>query len=265
MTALEPLRAQPAILVFLHLPRTGGTTLHEALSARYAPDEICPVRVNRLDQMPAEDFARYRLFSGHYRFEHLALTPTPRVTVTVLREPRARLVSLWQHWRRHWPSPEQKNEGVRLAREMGLRDFLRSDHLEVLEAFDNALARQLAGNCRARAPGVYTRWAWTDKAPLTEEEIVQAACRNLSSFDLVGFTGALDTLHGALCERMGWPAPAPLPRRNGHDQAEPGLFAVPDESIPPETMVELDRLTRLDRRVWDYALARTGEEIVWAP
>lgn len=265
MTAPDPLRAPPAILVFLHLPRTGGTTLHEALSARHPPDEICPVRLNGLDQMPAEEFARYRLFSGHYRFEQLALTPAPRVTVTVLREPRARVVSLWQHWRRHWPTPAHKNEGVRLAQEMGLRDFLRSDHLEVLEAFDNALARQLAGNCRARSPGLYTRWAWKDRAPLAEEEIVEAACRNLASFDLVGFTGALDALHAALCDRMGWSAPAPLPRLNGRDQAVPGLFAVPDEPIPPETRVELDRVTRLDRRVWDYALARAGEEIVWAP
>ncbi|WP_206932221.1 sulfotransferase family 2 domain-containing protein [Roseococcus thiosulfatophilus] len=265
MTAPDPLRAHPAILVFLHLPRTGGTTLHEALSKHHAPDEICPMRLNRLEVLPPEDIARYRFFSGHYRFEHVALTPTPRVTVTVLREPRERVVSLWQHWRRHWPSVTHKNEGVQLAQELGLRDFLRSDHLEVLEAFDNALARQLAGDCRARAPGVYTRWAWKDRAPLTEEEIVEAACRNLSSFDLVGFTGALDPFHAAVCARMGWSGPAHLPRTNGHDQEVPGLYAVPDEPIPPETQVELDRVTRLDRRVWDYALARAGEDIVWTP
>lgn len=265
MTAPDPLRAPPAILVFLHLPRTGGTALHEALSARHAPDEICPVRMNRLEEMPTEDFARYRLFSGHYRFEHLALMPAPRLAVTVLREPRARIVSLWRHWRRHWPKLAEGNEGLRLAQGLDLRDFLRSTHREVLEAFDNAMARQLAGDCRARAPGLYTRWAWKDMAPLAEEEIVEAACRNLASFDLVGFTGALDPLHAALSERMGWPAPPPLPRRNTHDQEEWGVHAVPAEPIPPEAVAELDRVTRLDRLVWDFALAGAGEDIIWAP
>lgn len=255
----------PAILAFLHLPRTGGTALHEALSARHAPEEICPSRMNRLDEMPRGEIARYRLFSGHHRFEHLALMPAPRLAVTVLREPRARVVSLWRHWRRHWPQVAEGNAGLRLAQGLGLRDFLRSDHLEVAEAFDNAMARQLAGDCRARAPGLYTRWAWTDTAPLAEEAIVAAACRNLARLDLVGFTPALDALHAALCARMGWPAPAPLPRRNSHDEEAWGVHAVPAEPIPPEAGAELDRMTRLDRQVWDFALARARGRPVWAP
>jgi len=258
-------RASPAILVFLHVPRTGGTALHEALSARTAPGEICPARMNRLEEVPPEQLVRYRLFSGHYRFEHLALLPEPRLAVTLLREPRARVVSLHRHWRRHWPELARDNAGLRLAQSHGLRDFLRSGHLEVLEAFDNAMARQLAGDCRARAPGRYTRWAWKDPTPVDDEAIVEAACRNLARLDLVGFTGALDALHLALSARMGWPDPAALPRRNAHGQEAWGLNAVPAEPLPPGAEEELDRVTRLDRRVWDHALAQAAGRPVWAP
>lgn len=257
--------ASSAILVLLHVPRTGGTSLHHAFSARFAPEEICPERLNRLDTLPVAEVARHRLFSGHYRFEHLALMPAPRLAVTVLREPRARLVSLYRHWRRHWAELADAKQALRLAQTLSLRDFLRSDHIEVAEAFDNAMARQLAGDCRARAPGQYTRWAWEDRTPVAEEAIVEAACRNLSSFDAVGFAGALDALHGFVATRMGWSVQGPLPRLNAQDQAAWGLHALPHEEVPPEAMEELDRLTRLDRRVWEHALAQAQGRALWCP
>jgi hypothetical protein len=257
--------ASSAILVLLHVPRTGGTSLHQAFSLRFAPEEICPERLNRLDSLPAEELARYRLFSGHHRFEHLALMPAPRLAVTVLREPRARLVSLYRHWRRHWPALAEGNEGLRLARALPLAGFLRSGHIEVVEAFDNAMARQLAGDCRARAPGHYTRWAWEDMTPVAEEAIVEAACRNLERLDAVGLAGALDALHGFVATRMGWMVRGPLPRLNGQDQAAWGLEALPREEVPADAMEEVARMTRLDQRVWEFARARAGAAGLWRP
>jgi len=258
-------RSSAAILVLLHIPRTGGTTLHEAFSSKFAPEEICPERMNRLEHMPAAEVARYRLFSGHYRFEHLALMPAPRLTVTVLREPRARVVSLYRHWRRHWADISAGNVGVRLAQSLSLRDFLRSDHITVAEAFDNSMARQLAGDCRARAPGRFTPWAWKDTTPMDEAAIVQAACRNLAAFDAVGFAGRLDALHGFVTARMDWPAPGLLPRRNAQDEQAWGLHALPREQPPPEVLEDLDRMTRLDRQVWEHALAQAAGRALWQP
>jgi hypothetical protein len=257
--------ASPAILVLLHVPRTGGTTLHQAFSERFAPGEICPERMNRLDTLPAEEVARHRLFSGHHRFEHLALMPAPRLAVTVLREPRARLVSLYRHWRRHWAELAEGQEGLRLARGLSLRDFLHSEHIEVAEAFDNAMARQLAGDCRARAPGRYTPWAWEDRRPVADEAIVEAACRHLATLDAVGFAGALDALHGFVATRMGWSVHGPLPRLNGQDQPAWGVDALPREDAPPEAMEAIERMTRLDRQVWEFARARAGGAALWRP
>ncbi len=253
------------VLVFLHVPRSGGTTLHEAFVAHFPEAEICRERMNRLERLPPTEIAASRLFSGHYRFEHLALLPSPRLSVTVLREPRERLYSLYHHWRRHWADQPSEARGLRHARELPLADFLRSELMDVTDAFDNAMARQLAGDSRARGPGLYTRWAWADRAPVAEADIVAAACRNLMAFDAVGFTESLDALHGFVSDRMGWPSPSPLPRRNAMNEAAWGVHPATPEPLSWEALELLKHLTRLDRQVWDFARARMGADGLMRP
>jgi hypothetical protein len=253
---IKPDARVPPILVFLHVPRSGGTALHNALSAHFPPGQICPERMNQLPKIPPREMAGYRLFSGHYRFEQLELTPQPRLAVTVLREPRQRLVPLYRHWRRHAPWMAEGNPGLWLAQTLPLAAFLRSERLEVVEAFDNNLARQLAGNCHARGPGYYTRILPDERTALDHMDIVPLACRNLLQFDAVGFQGSLDAVLAHVSQRMGWPSHAALPLTNASSQPDPGLEALPEEEVPPEAWPELNRLTRLDRMVWDFALQR---------
>jgi len=255
----------PAILVFVHVPRSGGTALHNAFSAHFSPWEICPERMNRLHRVPRHAMVDYSMFSGHYRFEQIALTPEPRLAVTVLREPRERLVSLYRHWRRHSPAFAQGNPGLRLARTLPLAEFLRSEELEVVEAFDNSLARQLAGNSHARGPGYFSTIEPESMVAQDYMDLVPAACRNLLQFDAVGFQSNLDLMHAHVSERMGWPPPAPLPLTNASSQADPELAALPAQEVPPEALPELNRLTRLDRMVWDFALKRAGGQPLWLP
>jgi hypothetical protein len=255
----------PEILVFLHVPRSGGTALHNAFSSHFPPDRICPERMNRLQRVPQHALAHYRLFSGHYRFEQLAVTPQPRLMVTVLREPRQRLVSLYRHWRRHSAMLAEGNPGLRLARSLPLAEFLRSDRLEVVEAFDNNLARQLAGNCHARGPGYFTRITPDERTPLDHMDIVPLACRNLLQFEAVGFQSSLDVLLAYVSQRMGWPPPASLPLTNASSRPDPELEGLPEEDIPPDALPELNRLTRLDRMVWDFALRRARGQPLLLP
>lgn len=221
--------------------------------------------MNRLDQVPRWKLGSYRLFSGHHRFEHLALMPRPRLAITVLREPRQRLVSLYRHWRRHAAALAEGNPGLRLARALPLAEFLRSREREVVEAFDNSLARQLAGNCHARAPGHYTRIEPEERLPLGLMDIVPPACLHLLQFDAVGFQTGLDEMLAYVSRRMGWPPPVALPLTNASSRPDPGLEALPEEAIPPEALPELNRLTRLDRMVWDFALGRARGKPLWLP
>ncbi len=82
-------------LVFLHLPKTAGQTVHFELARLIAADRISPVRTHT--QAPAEvQFPPgYRLYSGHLDWVALDALPGPRFTFTVLRDPRERLASFY--------------------------------------------------------------------------------------------------------------------------------------------------------------------------
>ena len=88
-------------LVFLHLPRTGGTTLHHLLTAAFPPEQVCPERFMRLRRWPLEELAPFRLFSGHFTISGVDRIPGEKRIATVLRDPRARVISTFQLWRRH--------------------------------------------------------------------------------------------------------------------------------------------------------------------
>jgi hypothetical protein len=81
-------------IVFLHLPKTGGTPLHHLLSSGLSKDAVCPERHNGLHAYSGIELAKYRLFSGHYDYPSTCLIPGRRALITMLREPIARLVSL---------------------------------------------------------------------------------------------------------------------------------------------------------------------------
>ncbi len=125
-----------------------------------APDETCPDHFAELYRHTDAELARWRFFSGHFRMDELRRIPPPAFRVTLLRDPRERILSLYRFWRRiglSFPSPPP---GPRAARETDLADFLRCRVPDVAEAVDNAVARGLAGGVFVR-PGQ----GWVFAAP----------------------------------------------------------------------------------------------------
>ena len=93
------LTARP--LVFLHIPKTAGQTIHHALAhAVGGADYVSPVRVHSQvargqSQMPPG----YRLYSGHIDWTDLGQLDAP-FTFTVLRDPRERIASFYFYMRK---------------------------------------------------------------------------------------------------------------------------------------------------------------------
>ena len=243
-------------LIFLHLPRTGGTSLHEALSPLFSPAECCPERFPNLQWMPRTELLRYRFFSGHYRFDEMALIPHPRFLCTVLRDPRARILSLYRFLRRHRSEVVEKHQlvGPKLARSLDLLDFLNCRVPVVRNAIDNAIACTLAGRVYPMEDGHFAlRNNAGVNTPLRPGDIATVACEALLAFDAVGFTETLPALHGAIIRRKGFPGSPPLVHLNGRDQAELHLEEIADQPVTREIALRLQRLTRLDVQVVAFA------------
>ena len=70
-------RWRPTV-VYIHLMKTGGTSLRITFGEHFAPDRICPMHFNRLHDMSVAELGRYDFFNGHFdfssiRFIHLNL------------------------------------------------------------------------------------------------------------------------------------------------------------------------------------------------
>jgi hypothetical protein len=241
-------------LVFLHVPRTGGTTLHETFSAAFQPADCCPDRFSTLDRIPPARLARYRLFSGHYRFDQLAFIPEPRFLLTILRDPRARILSLYRFWRRHRPEAIEIHDmvGPRIARARGLLDFLHSEEPIVMDAIDNTMACQIMGDARPLGGGRFGTREEGSRHSLVPAAIVAGACEALLTFDCVGFTETLDAAYRQTAQVLHLPL-APLPRLNHRDMVDTMTEAVEDEPVTPAIMARLMRLTWLDAQVLRFA------------
>lgn len=243
-------------LFFLHLPKTGGTTLHHHFAEAFAPEEICPERFSNLHGIPAATLATYRYFSGHFNYEQLRLVPGPCYVVTVLRDPAERILSTYYFWKRHRAEvvANQGLAGPAAARASDLLGFLRSTDPAVRDAIENTMARYLAGGVNIDAEGRTVFPNGGSRVRITDLEIVHRATGNLMAVDVFGFTSHLAEVYAKVSLEFGMKRVPVLARLNTRDSEASELEPVVIEPITPEIRGELDRLTVLDRMV--YRLAR---------
>jgi hypothetical protein len=85
-------RSREAI-VFIHLEKTGGTTLHNILAANFEPQKVSPPHFG-YSQAYSITEAIYDLFSGHYDYETaIAIPRSSKKIVSLFRRPVERLIS----------------------------------------------------------------------------------------------------------------------------------------------------------------------------
>lgn len=247
-------------LVFLHLAKTGGTTLDHHFAKAFAPDEICPRKIDLHGQSP-EDLARYRYFSGHFDYDQLRLIPGPIFTVTVLRNPAERVISSYYFLKRHTPQHLASHPipAAEIARQCpDLLAFLRRPELEVRFLIENNMARQLAGMVHVAKGGGYIFKAAGRGIPMSELQIMHRATGSLLAIDVVGFTHDLASVYARVALAMGLPQQIELARLNTRAETSASLEAVPDEPVTEEARRELSRLTNLDRALYQLARAHVA-------
>ncbi len=87
-------------LIFLHIPKTAGTTLNRIIEWQYNPLSIFtmdPYRIRatpeRLKQLPEARRRRLRMVRGHFYYGVHEYLPQGSTYITMLREPVARFLS----------------------------------------------------------------------------------------------------------------------------------------------------------------------------
>jgi hypothetical protein len=145
-------------LVFVHIPKTGGTTLRTIVDRQYPRRAMFwsdgPQDVARLVALPEEARRRLLVVQGHVQYgvhEHLFV---PVDYITMLRRPVELVTSLYYFIRRRWPERiREQTKDLSLA-EFAARPFYMVRNLQTraisgMEQVDEAALERAKANLRS--------------------------------------------------------------------------------------------------------------------
>ncbi|MAI90832.1 sulfotransferase family 2 domain-containing protein [Ponticaulis sp.] len=236
-------------LVFLHLPKTGGTSLHDLIVDGVGKKNTSPERFNRLHEMDAEKFNEYKFFSGHYDWQNTLNIPGPKEYITFIREPKSRLLSLYYFWRSHrWEVIKRGNlKGPEVAKSHSLLEFLRYNEDGIPGNINNIMVKSLGRTINAQFETFGQR-----------KELLDLARENLGQFRFVGFLEAMDKSITQAMDIVGLPFDGTIPHARNSAQfgsAEDKVHEkVEKEPMTPEIEAEIERHTEWDQKLYQIAL-----------
>jgi hypothetical protein len=230
-------RAQ-GILIFLHLPKTAGSTLLRILERQYGSDAVLGLYESTFGDEVAtltpEQRGSTRVIAGHFYFgvhQHLW---GPWSYLTFLRDPVERVVSHYHFVRRQ---PEHYLYEAALA--MSLPEYVRfCGEAEP----NNDQTRLLAGGAMASGDGT--------SAPA----MLPAAKRNLDSHAAVGLTEAFDASLVLMRRVLGWGRPFYVSQNVGEQRS-----AI--QSVSADEREVIRTYNALDVELYRHACERFGRDV----
>jgi hypothetical protein len=235
--------SEPTV-VFLHIGKTGGTTLRRVLRRQYPESEMMVVRARArpreetladFAELPEAERARPRLILGHTVFGLHELVPRPSTYITLLRRPVSLVLSQYGFVRR---TPGHRHHQA--AQGMGFEEYLASG---LAQEMNNSQTRALAGAVDV---------PYGENPP----ELLELAKRNVEEhFRVVGLTERFDESLVLFGLAFGW-------SRLSYVRANVASKRV----VPsPAGLAEIERLNALDLELYDWAERRLQATIDGEP
>jgi Galactose-3-O-sulfotransferase len=238
---LDAMSSRSETLIFLHIPKTGGTTLYKILQQHYSLAETLNLdgpqsHIAQFRALPATQRVRYRLIRGHLHFGLHRLIPTASTYITLLRNPIERLLSFYCYARSHrdhylYPvlTKERLDLKTMLAREVTLELF-------------NRQTRLLAGD------------EWEDpQRPVTRATLERAEANLRAHFLVVGLLEEFDASVMLLHHLIGLPLPFYTKVNVTKDKPDVA-------SLDAETRGLLEDANRFDLELYEYARELFGKQ-----
>jgi len=253
-------------IYFLHIMKTAGTSLVNAMAAR-AGSRLClsQVFLDHIPFLPEPLLQGAALVAGHLGAGVIPrLAPDAKV-VTVIREPISRVLSHYSHLRRD-PAVVAHTAGltlpdfIRLPRWRPLVENFQARHLvhdvDVAGAWVEFSPEEALAALGPPFPPVdaLPLQFLLDYSPLphSESRLLAAASARLESLDLVGVTDRLDDFYAQLLTHWGQTAEGGLPRDNV------GVGTVRAEEVPEDLRAEIVAANAVDAALYRRAQKLAG-------
>ena len=223
-------------LIFLHIPKAAGSTLHPVLERHYSKRAYrtitVPQQLEAFKQSPEAERRQVRLLKGHMPFGmHTYLEGRSRY-VTLLRHPAERIVSHYYYVKRR-PGHYLHHH---IAAGMGLAEFASAG---LSGEMDNGQVRLLSGHDQDIPCGQCTR------------DLLDTAQRNIEQyFAVAGLTERFDESLVLMAIELGWNwTPYYLNRNVTQDKPVA-------KQIDPVALKAIEQANPLDFELYEWASRR---------
>ena len=194
----------PGALIFLHIPKTAGTTLNRIIEWQYNPLSIFTIdpygiraTAERFKTLSEARRRRLKVVRGHLFYGIHEFLLQGASYITMLREPVARLVSTYRFILRRPLHPLHRRFKVE---RLGVEDLIR-----LTPNRQNLQCRFIAGVGRIEDVDVLTKPAEATPRGICDERLLEIAKENLMrSFRVVGLTERFEESLLLMTTALGW-------------------------------------------------------------
>ncbi len=216
-------------IAFLHIPKTAGVSVRNIIGYHFDATEIAhtPDHLWKDKAYAQQIFQNYRFVHGHFLSIFLEDYFGKIRTVTFLREPVSRVVSLYRFLKTQNPDAVENpiiRERILLAGRLKLDEFLDSAGPEVLDVFENEQSKRLGARSR-------------------NDDWASMARDTLELFDHVGIVEEMDESMSSLCAMFCWRPPSAVPWLNVTERRR--------EELSDATRRRLQSLNAVDMEIYE--------------
>lgn len=231
--------------VFLHLPKTGGTSLHHYLAGKFESQKVFHALAGR-DVMAATK-ENYEFYSGHLFWPTIEEIPS-RVVFTIFRDPVTRILSQFHYFKsfRSTYLVENKMEYLLQYKNLPLMDYLNGE--SYLPDTRNPQIRYFLDVDDVAKSGHI----------VDEDAALEKAMARVNSLDAVGIFEHFDLSAKLICQVIGVDPPVEILRLNVTDEnhKDPKVFDKVERHVTPEHIEIIRANNGLDLKLHDHAKAR---------
>lgn len=255
-------------IVFLHIPKTAGQSVHTALVNAYGNEAVCPARINEhLRKMSITELNRYEVFSGHLDWALLDCIKGPKYVFTILREPMDRILSFYFFLRDQAENatPEKRNrpehKGLKAAFELTPKEYFLGGPPNIRrfidDHYDNFYTYYFAARqyeSRGKMVGLINRGV------LMQQDVLRIAQENMALLDNVFTVDNMGDVFSAIRKISGQDIMSDDSYRvnvNTKVAAEDRQKQIQSLGANSETMDRLKEYCVLDNELWQQFAGKT--------
>lgn len=231
--------------VFLHLPKTGGTSFHAYLAGQFETHEVFHALAG-FDVMAAAK-ENYAFYSGHLFWPAIEAIPD-RVVFTIFRDPITRILSQFHYFKSFRPVylVENKMEYLLQYKNLSLMDYLKGEPY-IPETRNPQIRHFLDADDVGKSGHI-----------LDGDAALAKAMVRLDGLDAVGIFEHFDLTAKLICDVIGLKPPIRVDRLNVTDENHRNseAFDEVDRQITAEHIGMIRANNSLDLKLYVHARAR---------